>query len=105
VQKDFCNNICQKRTLRSRSQQIAYTEWHADKVQLIALDHIRLDDAWTEREDVRIARLDRHVQPVMIGRPEGFDAQKVFKRWRRSLAGRCILPEWIVDPENSSFDP
>src|SRR6185436_8974162 len=39
------------------------------------------------------------MQPVMIGRSEGFDAQEVFQRWRCPLAGGRILPERIIDPE------
>ena len=59
------------------AQQRAATGY-ANVVVLIALDHVRGNDARTERENVRIVQIDRHMQPVMIGRSEGFDAQEVF---------------------------
>src|SRR5215813_8883415 len=55
--------------------------------RLAGRSEICRDEALTEGEDVRISRVDRDVDPVVIGRSEGFDPREVLHR--RSVPGNA----------------
>src|SRR5438552_5158377 len=58
------------------------------------LDDVRGDDARPEREHLGFIHLDRHLQPVMVGLAECFDAGEVLDR-RSGSPG----PERFIDTE------
>src|SRR3989442_10024393 len=58
------------------------------------LDDVRCDDALPEREHLGFVHLDRHLQPVMVGRAECFDACEVLDG-----RGGSPGPERFIDTE------